>query len=498
VVENIRSDTVSGIASRYSRQARLCLALLLAAQAAAAQLPNSPDFVFRAATGEKFARLYPGVSWSGGIIPWYYNPAAQPAQYSTSAAISALGAAAAKWSAVCAVTFKYMGTTSAAPGTNDGTNVVGWKSIDGYAGLTFTNYSGSYFVDGDIQLDPADLGDPATFDGVVTHEWGHMLGLAHSNMQDSVMAGPPNTQYNGPSFQRTLQPDDINGCTCLYGAPDGSRPPLLTATPQLVSFGGQPVGTASAPQAVTVSNLCGTPVNIASVTLGGNNPENFSHADSCYGGMSLSGGQSCGLSVTFAPVANTAVSAKLTIASDSQTGPLTIALSGNGTGFAQPAASSTAPVTEFYNTALNHYFSTLYADEAQGIDNGSAGPGWVRTGIDYRAWPTSDAPASAVPVCRFYGTPGIGPNSHFYTAIPEECDAVQKDPGWKLETRTAYYVVPASGSSCPGSTIPVYRLYNDRAQYNDSNHRFTPNLSEYNALISRGWKGEGVAWCGQG
>jgi YVTN family beta-propeller protein len=37
-------------------------------------------------------------------------------------------------------------------------------------------------------------------------------------------------------------------------------------------------------------------------------------------------------------------------------------------------------VVEFYNTHLDNYFLTANADEANAIDGGSAGPGWVRTG----------------------------------------------------------------------------------------------------------------------
>jgi serine protease len=118
----------------------------------------------------------------------------------------------------------------------------------------------------------------------------------------------------------------------------------------------------------------------------------------------------------------------------------------------------------------------------------------MRTGLTYPAWMDS-APSGAVPVCRFYGTPGVGPNSHFYTIVPAECAQVQKDPGWTLETTQAFYVVPPIGATCPGGTTPVYRAYNNRAAYNDSNHRYTADLAEFNNMLSIGWTGEGIAWC---
>jgi serine protease len=81
---------------------------------------------------------------------------------------------------------------------------------------------------------------------------------------------------------------------------------------------------------------------------------------------------------------------------------------------------------------------TANAAEASGIDNGSAGPGWTRTGYTYPVYATLNGTLSDVmPVCRFYGTPGRGPNSHFFTLDAQECAAVQTDPGgcWNRRCR---------------------------------------------------------------
>src|SRR5512140_1225993 len=90
--------------------------------------------------------------------------------------------------------------------------------------------------------------------------------------------------------------------------------------------------------------------------------------------------------------------------------------------FSAAAASAAPPDTEaveFYNTFINHYFVTATASEAQIIDSGGAGPGWLRTGRSYPAWlDKASAPTTAQPVCRFYST---GANSHFYTASADEC-----------------------------------------------------------------------------
>ena len=48
--------------------------------------------------------------------------------------------------------------------------------------------------------------------------------------------------------------------------------------------------------------------------------------------------------------------------------------------FTTPALADMPNVVEFYNANLDHYFLTADANEAAAIDNGSAGPGWSRTG----------------------------------------------------------------------------------------------------------------------
>jgi hypothetical protein len=151
-----------------------------------------------------------------------------------------------------------------------------------------------------------------------------------------------------------------------------------------------------------------------------------------------------------------------------------------------------ARVTEFHNTDLNHYFLTPYVAEALGIDQGSAGPGWERTGIDFNAW--QDGTAVGTPLCRFYGTPGLGPNSHFFAADPLECEFVKLDPGWRFEGLTARVQVPVGGV-CALDTIPVYRLYNNRFAQNDSNHRYVADAAVYQSMQAQGWKGEGAQLC---
>ena len=100
-----------------------------------------------------------------------------------------------------------------------------------------------------------------------------------------------------------------------------------------------------------------------------------------------------------------------------------------------------ADAIEYYHPTLDHYFLTALESEVQALDSG-AFPGWLRTGHQFGAPYSEDGsrPTSVVinsatqaapaqepllsPVCRFYGNPASGLDSHFYSASPAECSEV--------------------------------------------------------------------------
>lgn len=154
-------------------------------------------------------------------------------------------------------------------------------------------------------------------------------------------------------------------------------------------------------------------------------------------------------------------------------------------------------VTEYHNTLLNHYFLSSSTEENAFIDSGGAGPGWVRTGESFLTIPPDDCYGSAK-VFRFYGP---GPNSHFYTADPKECGGLRtQESGWKAEGIAFGARLPENGQ-CPNNGYippiytPLYRLYNNRWMFNDSNHRYTIRTDIYEQMINKGWVGEGLALC---
>ena len=149
----------------------------------------------------------------------------------------------------------------------------------------------------------------------------------------------------------------------------------------------------------------------------------------------------------------------------------------------------------FHNTGLNHYFMTSDEAEVTAIGNGAAGPGWTQLVERFTVIDRNAAAAGTADVCRFYGTPGIGPNSHFYTLEPAECAAVKQDPGWKYEATAFRAFKPTGAATCPAGTVNVYRVYNNRFAFNDSNHRYTTSVTTYNAMVANGWRGEGTVFC---
>lgn len=159
-------------------------------------------------------------------------------------------------------------------------------------------------------------------------------------------------------------------------------------------------------------------------------------------------------------------------------------------------------VVEYYNATLDHYFMTPLANEIAALDSETIA-GWTRTGLTFDASAVADGALS--PVCRFYIPPQHG-DSHFLSASPEECAEVLAkipvDPNFSNyieETPAEFYIaLPDTVSgTCPAGTVPVYRLWNHRA---DSNHRYTADIATRAAMIARGYVSEGygpdgVAMC---
>ncbi len=153
-----------------------------------------------------------------------------------------------------------------------------------------------------------------------------------------------------------------------------------------------------------------------------------------------------------------------------------------GTSAAAPAGAVT--IVEYYNNTLDHYFISALQPDIDALDSGRI-PGWVRTGLGFKVFPSQASGGAGVnPVCRFYIPPEHG-NSHFFSASPAECDAINGRRGrrselQRLRLRDAERVLRRPCRTpppvpVPANTVPVYRLWNQRA---DSNHRYTSSADD--------------------
>src|SRR5438105_6833711 len=71
-----------------------------------------------------------------------------------------------------------------------------------------------------------------------------------------------------------------------------------------------------------------------------------------------------------------------------------------------------------------------------------------------------------VAVCRFYGLPSAGLDSHFYTSDRNECASIPDTfhGAWQVESTHVFDVrSPTVDGACAPGFVPVYRLWNQRA-----------------------------------
>lgn len=166
--------------------------------------------------------------------------------------------------------------------------------------------------------------------------------------------------------------------------------PAIALSRTTMAFGNQQVGTASAAQAVTVSNAGGGMLSISSVAASNGA---FATAGNCVG-ANLANGQSCTINVSFAPTAAAAVNATLAITHNAVGNPASVALSGSGTTAPVPAvALSRASVSFAGVTAVGQ------RSIAERVTLTNNGPGSV-TLTSVSGSPEFDVVAGAAGACR--------------------------------------------------------------------------------------------------
>lgn len=164
----------------------------------------------------------------------------------------------------------------------------------------------------------------------------------------------------------------------------------------------------------------------------------------------------------------------------------------------QSVPAPRALVVEFYHPGLDHYFITQDPAEIADLDGG-VHPGWTRTGQAFSAYVSGASGNRGVAACRWYAA-AAGIDSHFFSASSNECRAMPSfEPTWQQETTNAFEIALPDlvTGACPQGSVPVYRLWNGRA---DSNHRYTTDPAIKAEMIAKGYIAEGygperVAMC---
>jgi hypothetical protein len=127
-----------------------------------------------------------------------------------------------------------------APNMNAILVVSGWADhaelpIDAFAVTVVSNLPSGEIVDADLLLNPSlgnlticgddctDPHDDIDIQNVVTHEAGHFLGLAHSDVEGAAMSP---TAPVGQTSKRHIADDDVAGLCAIYGdlGPASCRP----------------------------------------------------------------------------------------------------------------------------------------------------------------------------------------------------------------------------------------------------------------------------------
>jgi dienelactone hydrolase len=156
-----------------------------------------------------------------------------------------------------------------------------------------------------------------------------------------------------------------------------------------------------------------------------------------------------------------------------------------------PPGTAQALAVEYHNASLDHYFMTADPQEVAVLDAQTI-PGWFRTGYQFKVYVPGST--SGLPACRFFGKPGVGPNSHFFTILPNECADVLANPLWIFEGLVFRVDAPDASGACAADRVPVVRMYNN-GKGGQANHRYLTSHSEVAAMLLQGWIIEGTVFC---
>lgn len=106
---------------------------------------------------------------------------------------------------------------------------------------------------------------------------------------------------------------------------------LASPSPYSITFGGQAIGSTSAPQTITLTNTGNATLNLSNIGIVGMNATDFAETNTC--GATLSAGGSCPIQVTFTPNSIGTVSASIAISDSGPGSPQMVNLTGTASTF---------------------------------------------------------------------------------------------------------------------------------------------------------------------
>jgi hypothetical protein len=160
------------------------------------------------------------------------------------------------------------------------------------------------------------------------------------------------------------------------------------------------------------------------------------------------------------------------------------------------AAASARPGRSAFRRVLQRIARSLLHDRICGrsVDprRRRRDPGWARTGCTFNVYPPESTVGAAA--CRFFGKPGVGPNTHFFTLLANECQDVKNNPLWIFEGLVFRTEGPDAIGACAANRVPAIRMHNN-GKGGRANHRYLTSHSEVGVMLDRGWIVEGPVFC---
>lgn len=165
-----------------------------------------------------------GSTWHLSSVPYVLNPANLDLPEAQAESAMLVGASAWATQAATSFSFVYAGRSTQTTTTLDSTNLVVFRNASSGSAIatayTWFNSSGLLdadivFWDGGFRFFAGSSGCSAGFyiEDIAAHEFGHALGLGHSDVAGATMFPSVSSCSTAP---RSLHADDIAGVQSLY------------------------------------------------------------------------------------------------------------------------------------------------------------------------------------------------------------------------------------------------------------------------------------------